>query len=71
MTMKIITAVGKYITIIRTNMARTIFGEILETAAEAAEPLTELASDAVDYAKDVKDDVKDTASSLWDSIFGD
>ena len=52
-------------------MARTIFGEILETAVEAAEPFTELASNAVDYAKDVKDDVKDTAHSLWDSIFGD
>lgn len=52
-------------------MAKTIFGEILETAVEAAEPFTELASDAVNYAKDVKDDVKDTAHSLWDSIFGD
>lgn len=51
-------------------MAKTIFGEILETAAEAAEPFTELASNAIDYVKDVKDDVKDTANSLWDSIFG-
>lgn len=52
-------------------MARTILGEILETAAEAAEPFTELASNTVDYVKDVKDDVKDTAHSLWNSIFGD
>ena len=52
-------------------MAKTIFGEILETAVEAAEPFTDLASHAIDYAQDVKDDGKDTAHSLWDSIFGD